>query len=319
VVNNWEQKKWRKKMKKYNKVFSVLLVLTFVASIFNFSGNVQAASLQENIANTAVSTIGVQYKYGGASLTTGFSAPGLVYYVYQKNGLNMPRYMTNQIANTVAVAKRSLQQGDLLLFSTDGKTVASVGIYVGNNNFVLASQSAGKVVQYSLTNSYFQKIFFEARRFPSVASSTTSTITPTTTTTQTTSTKTLTKTLADKIIATAEKYLGTPYLYGASSSTTKYFDCSSFTQQVFEENGISLPRSSREQVTVGNYVAKSNLQKGDLVFFSTPSSNGAVGHVAIYAGNGKIIHTYGSPGVTYSDLNSTWWRSHYITARRVIK
>jgi hypothetical protein len=82
---------------------------------------------------------------------------------------------------------------------------------------------------------------------------------------------------------------------------------------VYRLNGVSLPRSSRQQSTAGEHVSRSNLQPGDLVFFYSP-----IHHVAIYIGNGKILHTYGKPGVTISDLNSGWWSSHYATARRVL-
>lgn len=123
---------------------------------------------------------------------------------------------------------------------------------------------------------------------------------------------------ADSIISFGAKFMGTPYKFGAVSGQTRNFDCSSFTQYVYKHYGISLPRTSRAQSKVGRYVSRNNLQKGDLVFFSTSSSHGAVAHVGIYAGNGKILHTYGKPGVTYSKLNSSWWSSHYVTARRVL-
>lgn len=112
--------------------------------------------------------------------------------------------------------------------------------------------------------------------------------------------------------------MGTPYKFGAPSGVTSIFDCSSFTQYVYKKNGITLPRTSREQATKGYYVSRSNLRKGDLVFFSTRSSGGRIAHVGIYAGSGKILHTYGAGGVKYSSLSSDWWSSHYITARRVI-
>ncbi len=124
---------------------------------------------------------------------------------------------------------------------------------------------------------------------------------------------------ADQIVSTGKRYLHRPYNFGAPAGSTRSFDCSSFTQYVYGKNGIDLPRTSKAQSNVGTYVKKSNLRKGDLVFFSTPSSRGRIAHVGIYAGNGKILHTYGKPGVTYSDLNSSWWSSHYITARRVIR
>jgi murein DD-endopeptidase / murein LD-carboxypeptidase len=126
-------------------------------------------------------------------------------------------------------------------------------------------------------------------------------------------------TKADSVISIGRRYLGTPYRFGSPSGVTSTFDCSSFTQYVYKKVGISLPRASRDQAKVGTYVSKSNLRKGDLVFFSTKKSGGKVAHVGIYAGNGQILHTYGAGGVKYSSLNSSWWSSHYITARRVIK
>lgn len=119
--------------------------------------------------------------------------------------------------------------------------------------------------------------------------------------------------LADKIIATGLKFQGVPYKFGAKSGNTDAFDCSSFTQYVFKQNGISLPRTSKQQSTVGTYVSRSQLQPGDLVFFYSP-----IHHVAIYMGDGKLLHTYGKGGVTITKLSKGWWDSHYTTARRVL-
>jgi peptidoglycan endopeptidase LytE len=124
---------------------------------------------------------------------------------------------------------------------------------------------------------------------------------------------------ADKIIQTGHKFLGVPYKFGARSGRTDMFDCSSFTQYVYWKNGIKLPRTSRQQAKVGKYVPKDQLKKGDLVFYSTSYSDGEVALVGIYAGDGKILHTFREPeGVTYTDFNSKWWQKHYIGARRVI-
>lgn len=118
---------------------------------------------------------------------------------------------------------------------------------------------------------------------------------------------------ANSIIATGKQLMGTPYRFGAQAGEISTFDCSSFTQYVFSQNGITIPRSSKEQSQVGTYVPRSQLQPGDLVFFYNP-----IHHVAIYIGNGQILHTYGSGGVTISNLNSGWWDNHYQTARRVL-
>ncbi|AKG34841.1 hydrolase [Paenibacillus durus ATCC 35681] len=118
---------------------------------------------------------------------------------------------------------------------------------------------------------------------------------------------------AGQVISTGLKYQGVPYQFGAKSGRTDAFDCSSFTQFVFKENGVSIPRSSRQQSTVGTFVPRDQLQPGDLVFFYSP-----IHHVAIYMGDGKLLHTFGKGGVTITPLNTGWWNSHYTTARRVL-
>ncbi len=117
------------------------------------------------------------------------------------------------------------------------------------------------------------------------------------------------------IFAEAEKYLGVPYLYGGT--TPAGFDCSGFVQYVFKKNGISLKRTSRDQYSNnGVSVPKSQLQRGDLVFFG---SNGVVGHVGIYAGNGTMIHSPSTgKTITYTSIESDYYKSHYIGAKRVI-
>lgn len=125
--------------------------------------------------------------------------------------------------------------------------------------------------------------------------------------------------LRDNIISDARKYLGTPYVFGAKYGQTKAFDCSSFVKTVFAQNGIELPRVSRNQALEGEYISRSNLQAGDLVFFTDKVSDDRIGHVGIYAGGGMMIHTYGDGGVKYSTIESGWWDSRYVTSRRFIQ
>lgn len=122
------------------------------------------------------------------------------------------------------------------------------------------------------------------------------------------------------VVNYGKKFLGTPYKFGASTSTTKVFDCSSFMKHIFKKYGVNLPRTAAAQAKEGKAVSKANLRVGDLVFFSSGSrANGKnVTHVAVYAGNGKILHTYGKPGVTISNLNSGTWKKTYLKARRVL-
>jgi LysM repeat protein len=124
--------------------------------------------------------------------------------------------------------------------------------------------------------------------------------------------------LGDDIINTGDNYLGTPYKYGSAFGNTSTFDCSSFTSYVFSKHGITLPRTSSGQATVGTAVSKANLQKGDLVFYDT-DFNGSINHVGIYAGNGQMLNAQTTGGVKFTDAFSPYyWGARYVTARRVI-
>ncbi len=122
---------------------------------------------------------------------------------------------------------------------------------------------------------------------------------------------------AANILATAKKYLGVRYSYGGS--TPNGFDCSGFTSYVFKQHGITLPRATTGQATVGTKVSKADLQPGDLVIFSNTYKAGP-SHVGIYMGNGKFIHSSstGSGGVIISDINSNYYSSHFSYGRRVL-
>ena len=120
--------------------------------------------------------------------------------------------------------------------------------------------------------------------------------------------------LAQKIIVTAKRYIGVPYVWGGS--TPSGFDCSGYVQYVFAAHSIPLPRTSKQQWTVGSPVAKSALQPGDLVFFAT-GSNG-VSHLGIYIGDNQFIHASSSKGVMISSLNNSYWVNTYYGAKRVL-
>jgi cell wall-associated NlpC family hydrolase len=85
----------------------------------------------------------------------------------------------------------------------------------------------------------------------------------------------------------AKSMLGKKYKWGGDGPYR--YDCSGFTKEVFEENGIELPRQAKEQAKVGIKVYQHQLKKGDLVFF-TSKNHTTINHVGIYLGNGKFIH-----------------------------
>lgn len=89
--------------------------------------------------------------------------------------------------------------------------------------------------------------------------------------------------VADKAIAFARAQLGDPYVWGATGPDS--WDCSGLTQAAYRAAGVTLPRTTGEQVNVGSRVSESNLQPGDLIFFYSDHS-----HVGIYIGGGEMIH-----------------------------
>lgn len=120
--------------------------------------------------------------------------------------------------------------------------------------------------------------------------------------------------LADQILKTGHSYLGAPYVFGTSNGRT--FDCSGFIKYIFGKHGIKLPSGSYNQVNLGTVVNRAELRKGDLIFFKIGNSN-KVGHVGVYAGDNKILHTY-QPGVRYDSLDAPWLKQGYVVAKRVI-
>ncbi|MFD1673208.1 NlpC/P60 family protein [Alicyclobacillus fodiniaquatilis] len=113
------------------------------------------------------------------------------------------------------------------------------------------------------------------------------------------------------IVQYAEQFRGTPYVWAGTSPSG--FDCSGFVQYVFAHFGISLPRTSYDQYTVGSAVSESNLAPGDVVFFDTDGSGAS--HDGIYVGNGQFINA-ASTQVEIDSL-SGYWANHYVGARSV--
>ena len=122
------------------------------------------------------------------------------------------------------------------------------------------------------------------------------------------------ETVGEQIINYAYNFLGTPYVWGGTS--TSGFDCSGFTQYVFKQMGYSIKRTAAQQLTCG--YAVTDLQLGDLVFFENTYTTGAdASHVGIYVGDNQFIHA-ASGGVKVTDLSDDYYAARYIGARRVI-
>ena len=103
------------------------------------------------------------------------------------------------------------------------------------------------------------------------------------------------------IVNFALQFVGCPYVYGGTSLTNGA-DCSGFTQSVMANFGISIPRTAGAQSVGGRAVSLSNIQPGDLLFYSGSGDYG-IGHVTMYIGNGQVVHASTSrTGIIVSDI-----------------
>ncbi len=120
---------------------------------------------------------------------------------------------------------------------------------------------------------------------------------------------------AGDLIMNAMSLIGLSYRFGGNSPT-QGLDCSGFMQYIFKRSmGITLPRTSAEMATVGQQVDRANLKPGDMVFFG---SGGRVSHVGMYIGNDRFIHAPRTGrDIEITSMNGNYWKSRYITARRV--
>lgn len=129
--------------------------------------------------------------------------------------------------------------------------------------------------------------------------------------------------LSDSLVNFALTYLKTPYRYG--STGVKTFDCSGFSGHVYKNFGYSLSRSASGQAgDEGIEIDKTELQPGDLVFFKgRNAARKKVGHVGIVVeadGKGlfKFIHASVYRGVTVSDCREAYYRTRYVSAKRIL-
>lgn len=119
------------------------------------------------------------------------------------------------------------------------------------------------------------------------------------------------ETVLDK---TVDEYIGTKYK--SAGTTTSGFDCSGFTMFIFNKLGIELPHQSKSQATKGYWIDKKDLRPGDLVFFNTDGKG--ISHVGIYLGNDEFIHSATDDGVVRNNMNEKYYKTRYVSARRVI-
>jgi cell wall-associated NlpC family hydrolase len=116
------------------------------------------------------------------------------------------------------------------------------------------------------------------------------------------------------LVGTALDLRGIPYRNGGADPSG--FDCSGFTQYVFAQHGVALPREVREQFSMGSTVKPHEVAAGDLVFFSTTAHGPS--HVVIAVGGEEFIHAPSSAGVVRVErFSSSYWSKRFVGARRI--
>ena len=122
--------------------------------------------------------------------------------------------------------------------------------------------------------------------------------------------------VGQQIVDYAMNFLGTPYVWGGTS--TSGFDCSGFTQYIYAQMGYTIKRTAQQQMNNNGY-AVTNLEAGDLVFFSDSCSTSNVTHVGIYIGDNQFIHAANSgSGVKITSLSDSYYAIRYVGARRIV-
>lgn len=123
--------------------------------------------------------------------------------------------------------------------------------------------------------------------------------------------------LRESLVKSARDFIGVPYLWGGTSADTG-FDCSGLTMTVYQLNGLDLPRHSRTQYDAGDTIDRSDLQKGDLVFFAT-QGRGKISHVGIYIGDGRFIHAPSrGKNIRIDSLNDEYFADRYLGAKNYL-
>jgi hypothetical protein len=123
----------------------------------------QQSVLQAKLAKLISQEMGKPYQWGGTG-PDGYDCSGLVYSLYGKLDIPLPRVSRDQARVGVYVSKGELAYGDLVFFARDGKNVNHVGIYVGNGLFVHAPETGDVVKKTTLRSGYYERSYYTARR-----------------------------------------------------------------------------------------------------------------------------------------------------------
>ncbi|CKJ77871.1 Outer membrane protein precursor GNA2001 [Neisseria meningitidis] len=125
----------------------------------------RAGNADELIGN-AMGLLGIAYRYGGTSISTGFDCSGFMQHIFKRAmGINLPRTSAEQARMGTPVARSELQPGDMVFFRTlGGSRISHVGLYIGNNRFIHAPRTGKNIEITSLSHKYWSGKYAFARR-----------------------------------------------------------------------------------------------------------------------------------------------------------
>ena len=234
-----------------------------------------------------------------------FTAPGFIEFVYRKSGVNIgTTNLKEQMNLGTTVSRANLKKGDLVFFgsSTGSKTPSLVGIYMGDHRIMVPSSSG--ILTRVLLVDYYNDRYITAKRVISES------LTPEVN---------VPSSQADQIISTANDLIGKAQFGYSYDEKTLTFTSAGFTYYVYKQHGIDLKdKLASRQALVGKAVQKDQLQKGDLLFFSTNNGGEKITQTGIYLGANQYM-SMTTKGIVKQNLTSTWSKQNYVTARRVLE
>jgi cell wall-associated NlpC family hydrolase len=291
-----------------------------------------ASSTGEKVVEIAEGLIGkASYgtPYNEETLT--FNGAGMTYYSFKQVGIDLKSKTASEQSKLGEPVKRQdLQKGDLVFLSNNSSNgkIVHVGVYAGNDQIVHAAGSQSGIKKSVILNGYYDEHYVTARRVIDVKAADTEDQPETETDVQPEekpeNTEDKPAPAQDKgteVSSLAEDLMGKAQYGYSYDESTMSFNSAGLAYYVFKQNGIDLQdKTAAGQATKGKSVSKSQLEKGDLVFFSNSSSNGKIVNTAIYVGNNEVIMSAGkSVGVVKRNLDRSWYQENYVTARRIIQ
>ena len=121
------------------------------------ASSAQSSDNADELISSAMGLLGVAYRYGGTSASTGFDCSGFMQHIFKRSmGVNLPRTSAAQAQMGVGVSRSELQPGDMVFFRTMGRgRISHVGLYIGNNRFIHAPRTGKRIEVTSLSNKYW--------------------------------------------------------------------------------------------------------------------------------------------------------------------